>query len=183
MAMFRPLRPEEVEWRDVVGYEGLYSVSNDGRVFGVKSQRELKADLTHKRYLEVKLYKNGIGRMRKVHRLVADAFIENPEKKPQVNHKDGNRFNNNASNLEWVTQSENIRHAFDTGLNKPNLDSPIFKKTPVVAIDEDGREVMRFDGMMDAARELGLSVSNICNSCHGRIKRTGGYRWRLLSGR
>jgi hypothetical protein len=106
------------EWKDIEGYEGLYQVSNHGRVKSFKYGKEkiLKGSITTKGYLQVYLHKDNKIKRFNGHRLIAIHFIPNPDNKPQVNHIDGNKLNNNISNLEWNTQSENLNHAFDTGL-------------------------------------------------------------------
>lgn len=112
------------QWVDIKGFEGKYQVSNTGKVRSLcsKKPRIISQYNTgkYRNYKEVKLYKGGRGTDGgyKVHRLVAEAFIPNPENKPQVNHIDGNTFNNDVSNLEWVTNSENQKHAWDNGLHK-----------------------------------------------------------------
>ncbi len=110
-------------------YEGLYEVSNSGKIFShyalggrhrlinKNKKREVKQRILNGFYYVVSLYKQDKGKIYRVSRLVAETFISNPNNKPQVNHKDGNKLNNNLNNLEWVTRSENIRHAFDTGLS------------------------------------------------------------------
>jgi hypothetical protein len=96
------------EWRPVKGYEGLYFVSNTGRIrSNYKGGRTLKIQTQHTGYKTVELFNNRIGKTVCVHRIVAEAFIPNPDNKPQVNHKDETRFNNHVSNLEWVTAKEN----------------------------------------------------------------------------
>ena len=125
-------------WKPVNGYEGLYEISNTGKVKAV--QRSVKAyngwDRTFnekiltlhsskitnrhpKPMYHVELWKENKREVKMIHRLVAEHFIPNPEGKPQVNHIDGNRSNNCADNLEWVTNSENTAHAYRTGLAKP----------------------------------------------------------------
>lgn len=107
------------EWRDVIGYEGLYQISNLGRVKSFKrdKRRILRAHIDwHGEYFMVALYKNNKSKLSRVHILVAKAFIPNDDKKPFVNHMDGNKQNNIANNLEWVTQSENQKHAYKLGL-------------------------------------------------------------------
>lgn len=112
--------PNEI-WLDVVGYEGFYQVSNLGRVksFYRGKVHLLKYQLDSQGYVIVTLSKGGKQKGCKVHVLVAQAFIPNPENKPFVNHIDGNKSNPHVSNLEWVTQSENMKHAFRIGLKKP----------------------------------------------------------------
>jgi len=117
------LNTDTTEWRDVVGFEGLYRVSEYGEVESqgayIKSRngKLLNAHPTGtSAYLYVKLWKGNKMFNCSVHRLVAEAFVDNPEGKPIVNHKDGNKRNNHYANLEWVTHSENHKHAFVTGL-------------------------------------------------------------------
>ena len=107
-------------WRKIEGYEGLYEVSNLGQVrsFYSGEAKILKPWVDKDGYLTVTLYKNGKGYAKKVHRLVAVAFIPNIDNKPQVNHIDGNKQNNTVDNLEWVTSKENIQHAWNTGLSR-----------------------------------------------------------------
>ena len=106
-------------WKDIPEYEGIYQVSNTGKVKRIdKKEKMLKNNLCGNGYYYVYLSKNGKVRKFKVNRLVAQAFIENPENKPFVNHIDGDKLNNNVENLEWVTQSENMLHAYKYGLRK-----------------------------------------------------------------
>jgi hypothetical protein len=107
---------EEI-WKDIEGYGGLYQISNQGKVKSFrrttgKPYRILKQGITIWGYKYVNLFNQG-GKMKTIHRLVALAFIPNPENKREVNHKDSNRLNNHVDNLEWVTSKENTRHAMD----------------------------------------------------------------------
>ena len=118
-----------MNWKPVSGYEGLYEVSDGGqikalcrRVDSGKCHREwaehlLCTAMDSRGYLRTNLAKGGSNRTVKVHRLVAEAFIPNPDNLPQVNHKDGNKTNNAVWNLEWCDQSHNVKHAFASGLN------------------------------------------------------------------
>lgn len=118
------------EWRDVVGYEGLYQVSNQGRVLStvvgigrhsaprILCQRPFRARPPWTKHNCVRLLKHGQRKYASVHRLVAKAFLPNPNNYPVVNHRDGNKYNNHVSNLEWVTYSENNLHALRTGLRR-----------------------------------------------------------------
>lgn len=101
-------------WLPILGFRGRYEVSNFGRVRGLTAI--LKPSINNCGYLNVGLCLDRIRKTKKVHRLVAAAFLPNPENKPQVNHKDGDKSNNKASNLEWATKSENELHAYSTGL-------------------------------------------------------------------
>lgn len=115
-------------WASVVGYEGLYEVSNLGRVKNLKRkvpfwrgmrtipERILQNHINEYGYVYVRLYENAKGRNIKLHRIVAEAFIPNPTNKRCVNHIDGNKQNNTVENLEWVTHSENMQHASDNKL-------------------------------------------------------------------
>jgi NUMOD4 motif/HNH endonuclease len=117
-------------WKPVEGYEALYKVSSNGRIRslprlvkcrGGKLRRSFPRILKPVKncygYMVVTLNKNGAGAQFRVHRLVAKAFVPNPENKPQINHKDTNKQNNQCSNLEWVTQSENAIHALESGIS------------------------------------------------------------------
>lgn len=148
------------EWKDIEGYEGIYQVSNYGNVKslarqrrnskGIYMQKEKLLSLTNTStgYKKVELVKNGKKKGYKVHRLVAMAFIDNPENKPEVNHIDGNKINNHVDNLEWVTSSENSIHAYKTGLN-PNKKE--LNETVVVAMYINGTS------KEDIAKEFGVS--------------------------
>ena len=103
-------------WKDIEGYEGLYWASNLGNIKSLK--KILKLNKVAKGYFHATLYKDGIPKTFKAHRLTAKAFIPNPENKNEVNHKDGIKTNNNILNLEWNTRAENNRHAIENGLLK-----------------------------------------------------------------
>ncbi len=124
---------EEI-WKDIIGYEGFYQVSSFGNVRSLdryvncnkgsmqfKKGMPIKPFVNHKGYGMVDLKINEVGKTISVHRIVAQNFIENPENKPQVNHKDGNKLNNHITNLEWMTNKENINHASENKLlYRPN---------------------------------------------------------------
>jgi hypothetical protein len=122
------------EWRDIVGYEGLYQVSNFGRIFSLPKKgssaigkiKMLSLSTTDK-YCQVTLRKNGKTVTKKVHRLVAEAFIDNPLFLKEVNHKDGIKTNNNTSNLEWSTRENNMIHAADKNLLNYTLGSKSYR--------------------------------------------------------
>lgn len=107
-------------WKDAIGYEGLYKVSDLGRVMSIKRKKEkiMSFSIQPRGYKYVCLTKDKKEKSVQVHRLIAFAFLGTPKRPLQVNHKDGNPSNNNLSNLEWVTASQNTRHAWRTGLVK-----------------------------------------------------------------
>ena len=115
-------------WKDISGFNGLYQVSDQGRIKSFivsKKGRVMKFDTVSRRYNYIGLRLGMIQKNYVVHRLVANAFIENPENKPQINHKDGNKLNNYVENLEWCSASENMKHACKTGLiTPPRLKGP-----------------------------------------------------------
>ena len=107
------------EWKNVIGYEGLYEVSNKGNVRNVRRNTLLRLTKTNYGYIQVSLYKNGIRTGLKVHRLVAEVFIPNPDNLPQINHKDEDKTNNNVTNLEWCTAkyNNNYGHRTENAIN------------------------------------------------------------------
>lgn len=109
---------DEHTWVELEGYENLYWISPTGLIRNHKLIR--KYQMINSGYWSINLTKDGYSRRFTVHRLVAKHFVDNPEGKPFVNHKDGNRLNNNANNLEWVTHTENLKHARDIGLTVYN---------------------------------------------------------------
>ena len=102
----------------IKGYEEMYVISKEGKLYSLRRGRFLKPFRNEKGYLVVELCKNGTRRSCKLHRLVAETFVANPKGHTEVNHKDGNKTNNCAKNLEWCSRSENIKHAYDLGLRK-----------------------------------------------------------------
>lgn len=134
----------DIEWRDVVGFEGIYWVSNTGLVKRkVKNKVTIKITSTfnHKGYRRVSLYKNDIKINRGVHRLVAQVFIPNPLNLPEVNHKDFNKANNHKTNLEWSTKEDNRNHSLVNGRFKSGEKHgrSVLKTKDVMMIREDNR--------------------------------------------
>lgn len=112
-------------WKDAKDYEEYFQVSNFGRIFSKRTNKILKTNVSFGYLSFVTRFngRNSKSKCLKVHRLVALTFIENPDNKSDVNHIDGNKLNNNVDNLEWVTESENVIHAYNTGLIPPDKNS------------------------------------------------------------
>ena len=172
------------EWKAVSGYEGLYEVSSDGAVRSIprlgSHGKELKQNKTRHGYLDVCLSKNNKKKRFKVHRLVALAFIANDLNKPEVNHKNGVKTDNRVCNLEWVTRSENERHAFKNGLKSSEICKT--KKALEASNKAHRRLVVRSDGkeyasIEDAANDVRGDQSNISKVCSGKRKSAYGYGW------
>ncbi|MEC0307361.1 NUMOD4 domain-containing protein [Paenibacillus lautus] len=141
------------EWLPVVDYEGLYEVSNLGRVKRLSSsdtsrEKILKPQIQRDGYLRVTLSKKGQKKRMAIHRLVAIAFIPNLENKEQVNHENGDKLDNRLRNLNWATPKENIAHAIAHGLIKKN-------SKPIAATHLDTGELRQFKSQTEASRELG----------------------------
>ena len=170
-------------WKDIAGYEGLYQISNMGRVKSLKNRSNHKWEIVIKQsivmgYSAVCLCKESVEKNYKVHRLVANAFIENPDGKPQVNHKDGNKQNNNVYNLEWVTAKENTEHAFMNGLAHAQRGSENRRSKTVIQIDlKTGKTISVYNGLREAERKTGVSHGNIGKVANHKWFSAGGYRW------
>ena len=179
-------------WKDIVGYEGLYKISDLGRVlsvrFGPKNHpsqfsepKLMKLTKSSTGYLHVQLYKNGKSSTKLIHTLVATAFVDNPQNKPEINHIDGNKLNNTPSNLEWVTKSENLKHAARTGLRvNPNLGKfgiANHVSKPVLQYDITGNFIKKWDCQSDAARYYGIRSSDISHCATGRVKMAHNFIW------
>lgn len=171
---------ETIVWKDVKGYEGIYRVNNKGQVQNVLKGNYLKQFETSGGYLHVYLYKDHKRKIYKAHRVVCEAFNDNPHKYPQVNHINMNKQDNRPENLEWCTQSYNIRHSFQNGGREHNKQKLLeANHREVWCCDLEGKELKLFYSLSEAARQTGCNVSNISACCHGRIKSIGGFKWKL----
>lgn len=166
---------EEI-FKDIKNYKGIYQISNFGRVKSLKRNIILKPSTNKKGYLQVVLYNNASKTVR-IHRLVAEAFIPNPNNLPQVNHKDGNKINNFFNNLEWVNNSENQKHAFSLKLqdNRGNKNPRVRK---INQYDLNGNLIKTWNSIYDITNELHINRSCIWRCCIGRYKKSHNYVWR-----
>lgn len=166
-------------WKDVVGYEGLYQVSNLGRVkslwFG--KERILKLGRNIFGYLTVGLHKNEQQKTCKVHRLVAQAFIPNPNVLPEVNHKDENKTNNSIENLEWCDTKYNSNYGTRNQRISEKCTNGKCSK-PVLQYTLDGKFVKEWKSTRDIKRNLGYDQSHISKCCNGKIKSSYSFIWK-----
>lgn len=172
-----------MEWRDVE-LNNKYEVSTKGTVRIRETKHELSTHVINTGYERVDIHGTGEYKGQLVHRIVAKAFIPNPENKPQVNHKDGDRLNNNVENLEWVTDEENAQHSrdvlgtMDTQAAREVLNKN--QKMPVQKVDlETGKVVNEYNSATEASEVGGFSQNKISSVCNGHRKSTGGYGWRF----
>ena len=173
---------EKEIWKDIPGYEGIYQISNNGKIKSIphviKANQNGGMRVTKEYvkttyvgwhgYVWVSLCKNGKSKTYSIHRLVALTFIENPNKFPAVNHIDGNKENNCIENLEWCTIHENQMHASKNGL---------LPKSKKVMCMETGK-IYQSGG--EAERDTGICGRNIRSACSGKYKTAGGYHWKWV---
>ena len=161
-------------WRDIVGYEGLYQVSNTGKVKSLRyrkkyEQKEIAINLRKDGYLQVNLNKQGHQKIYLVHRLVAQTFLPNPENKPYINHIDCNPSNNCVNNLEWCTQSENMQYAVKLGR---------IKSSSIIAINLKTGEEKFYINACEAGKDLKITRQAIYGVLNNQYKQMKGYTFR-----
>ena len=182
-------------WKPINGYEGIYEISNFGRVKRLArqytcrqwqggtshcqlEQMYIKPTISNSGYERVALYKRIDGKLyasyESVHRLVAKYFIDNPNQYPCVNHLDCNRLNNRVDNLEWCTSSHNVKYSYDKGFRKP----PHMKQ--IAQLDLKGNVIAKWDSIAEASRRCGIVKANIGKVLHGERSQAGGFRWAFI---
>jgi hypothetical protein len=190
------------EWKDIEGYEGYYQVSNHGRIRSLdryvqsKNKKTLKKGMirklqtSHKGYSTITLLKHGEYKTFQVHRLVAIAFIDNPNNKPQVNHIDCNKENNTPNNLEWATQDENMKHAVENNIFKNFSEkqrkavvknqkhATKARRRKVSQLTLDGEFIKQYKSIAQAEKETGTNNSKITMCCRGIRNQSNGYKWK-----
>ena len=184
-------------WKDIKGYESMYQVSSFGNVRsltrkssnGIYKGRMLKPAIIGRGYLKVLLSKNNKQKMKMVHRLVAETFLPNPSGKKFVNHIDGDKTNNNVSNLEWCTAKENTHHANINGLTNHKTKKNIAQAkinvskayadriTQVIQTDCSGAFIAEYDSISQAAKATGVDRRKIGECVRGVRHMAGGYMW------
>lgn len=171
------------EWKDIEGYEGLYQVSNYGRVKSLWFGREkiLKGGKNARGYLVVGLWKDGKRVMKKVHRLVAEAFLENPQNLLEVNHKDEDKTNNSVSNLEFCDRKYNNNYGTRTEKCAEKLRNNPKRSKRVDQIDKVTGEVVRqWESTKEASRN-GYDQGAVSHCARGELKTFKGYIWKYLT--
>lgn len=182
-------------WKDIKGFEGYYQISNLGNVksLGIYNKNQYKYEhlknkrISNKGYYYVAVSYKSKFKILTIHRLVAQAFIPNPFNKPCVNHIDGNKLNNSLDNLEWVTYSENTKHAWENGLfseeglkkrgAKIGKASKLRCSKPIYQLDMNGNIIREFNSITDAYLETG--INNIGAVARGVRNKAGGYKWQF----
>lgn len=181
------------EWRMCKGFEPFYEVSNTGKVRSIavwsdkyqriikrKSPKEKRQETTHDGYNRVTLSHYGKHYHCAVHRLVAMAFIENPNNYPCINHKDENPSNNKVENLEWCTYKYNSNYGtLPQRIKEWQTNSPIRSKA-VNQIDKDGNIIKSYPSQKEAERQTGVSADMIGRVCRGKAKTGGGFKWAFM---
>ena len=171
------------EWRDVVGYEGLYQVSDQGRVKSLErkdclgrtvKERILKPGVVSSGYLMISLCTGGKQKMFSVHRLVCQAFHENPDNKPQVNHINEDKADNRACNLEWCTCKQNLNHG------SRNERAAKARSKPVGQYTRYGDLVKVWPSAIEVQRQAGFSQGNVSAAARGKLKTAYGFIWKYV---
>ena len=163
-------------WKDIEGYEGAYQISNFGRI--KNKIKILSPQINNCGYLRI-ILKN---KHYSIHRLVALAFLPNPENKPQVNHIDGNKTNNYVTNLEWVTASENQKHNYKNLHFKPPMlgkkgKNHVASKN-IYQFDIYNNFIKKWDSIIEASNSLNINSCNIVNCAKGNRKTAGKFIWK-----
>lgn len=164
-------------WKDIEGYEGIYQISDSGEVKSLNYKRTGKEGLRALRkdkdgYIIVDLLKENKSTTYKVHRLVAQAFLPNPDALPEVNHKDEDKTNNTVDNLEWCDRSYNINY----GTAKDRAASK--RSKTVLQYDLAGNFIAEFKSTREVERILGINQVSVSQCCRGQIKKSHGFIWK-----
>lgn len=148
---------------DLIGYEDLYAISSLGYIYSKRRQRKMKPSIDGWRYRQIYLSNQGTTTRFSLHRLVASYFVPNPDGKKEVNHKDGDKGNNAASNLEWSTRSENMLHGFRIGIMDHKGDKHGYRKLSSTDVLDIRKKISNGVRLVDLEREYGVSNGCICD--------------------
>ena len=156
--------------KDIKNYEGLYAVTSCGKIWSYRNNKFMQLGNHHSGYMNVRLFKDGIGKSYSVHRLVAEAYLDNPGNLPCVNHKDENKTNNAVTNLEWCTVSYNTTY----GTSRKRTAEKLQKAVRCIELDRT------FSNANIAAEKLNLKRANIWCALNGRSQTAGGYHFEYI---
>lgn len=184
-------------WKDIPDYEGLYQVSNLGRIKSLKRivitednyklpiHEKILKQKTDNNYKRVQLWKNGKGKFFLVHRLVAMIFLDNYNESLQVNHKNGIKSDNNIINLEMVTAKENQWHSYHVLKTKPSMQGKFgsnhVRSIKVNQYDKQNKLIKTWNSVIEASQKLNINASCISNNCNNRRKTARGYIWKYAN--
>ena len=166
-------------WKDVKDFENIYQISNKGNIRALNYNNKkgcvqnLKVDVSKQNgYCYIRLCNGNTNKHFRVHRLVAEAFIPNPDNLPQVNHKDENKQNNCVDNLEWCSQQYNMNYGTRIKRGSQN------RKKGLLQLDLHNNILQKWTSGLDAQEALGIQRSHISQCCNNKRKTAGGYKWR-----
>lgn len=162
--------------KDVVGFEGLYAVTSCGRVWSYRSKKFMKLRVNKKGYVNVNFKVNGQQSSHSVHRLVALAYLPNPDNLPEVNHKDENKQNNAVTNLEWCSRIYNVNYG-DSKEKRVSTQQKMHPNSKPVRCIETG---VVYNSAQQAKRDTGISNSSISQACRGIFETAGGLHWEFV---
>lgn len=170
-------------WKDIVGFENYYQISNYGNVKSLRNNIILKAGLHPNGYYGIVLKVNGTKIGKEIHRLVGEAFIPKIDGKTYIGHIDNNKTNNNVDNLTWCTQQENIQHCVKCGRLRPQngwLKSKEVCSKKVYQLSKNGEIINEFNSTKEASRITGIDQGSVSRCCNNISKTAGGYIWRFI---
>lgn len=165
---------------DIQGYEGLYKVNNRGEVLSVRSMKLLKAGKNSHGYMNIALTKDGKSKTHKIHRLVAIAFIPNPNNYPYINHKDEDKTNNNVENLEWCTHKYNLNYGTAIERRSKSIkENPLKQRKAVIQLSLDGKLISEYRSTKEASEKTDIDRRQISRAINHVGKQAHGFLWVL----
>lgn len=165
------------QWKDIPGYEGLYQVSDYGNVWNVKKNRYHTLEKLPSGYIRTRLNSGSHSKTFYVHRLVAEAFVPNPNNYPEVNHIDEQKWHNFVNNLEWVTRLQNVHHGTGRSRARQRI-IETRRRIPVVRMSLSGEVIKEYPSASAASEDGFTSSGYICSACKGKTKSAYGYLWK-----